>query len=244
MLSPASFSPFHGVSIAVSPGVLQPDPQRNISSNPSSPDDPSESGGQVTDRVEISAAGRQRAAEKIAKDSDTKKVSGSGATDADEMELTQEELHSVDELKQRDREVRAHEQAHLANAGQYAGGGATFTYQTGPDGKRYAVGGEVPIDVSKERTPEQTIQKMEAIRRAAMAPASPSPADRRIAAAASKQEAEARQELQASTSQTQQTDSNEENVQGETSSVDMGKADSSSIGSPAGKSSLNGPNML
>ncbi|NOQ47505.1 MAG: catalase, partial [Desulfobulbaceae bacterium] len=99
------------------------------------------------------------------------------------------------ELKQRDREVRAHEQAHLANAGQYAGG-PSYSYQQGPDGKRYAVGGEVPIDVSKKRTPEQTIQKMRTVRRAALAPANPSSADRSIAASASRKEAEARRELQ------------------------------------------------
>ncbi len=40
-------------------------------------------------------------------------------------------------LQARDHEVRAHEQAHLGAAGQYARGGANFTYQHGPDGKSY-----------------------------------------------------------------------------------------------------------
>ncbi|WP_456385502.1 putative metalloprotease CJM1_0395 family protein [Desulfolithobacter sp.] len=109
--------------------------------------------------------------------------------------LTAEEQQALMQLKQRDREVRSHEQAHLANAGGYARGGASFSYQTGPDGRRYAVGGEVPIDISRESTPEQTIQKMRTVRRAAMAPANPSPADRNIAATAGRKESEALREL-------------------------------------------------
>lgn len=44
--------------------------------------------------------------------------------------------------------MRAHEQAHKTAAGGLAQGGATFEYQTGPDGKQYAVSGEVKIDTS------------------------------------------------------------------------------------------------
>ncbi|WP_321283928.1 putative metalloprotease CJM1_0395 family protein [uncultured Vibrio sp.] len=110
--------------------------------------------------------------------------------------LTPEEKRMVQELKQRDQEVKTHEMAHLAAAGQYAAGGASYSYQQGPDGRRYAIGGEVPIDVSEEKTPEETIQKMQAIKRAAMAPAEPSNADRSVAANASAMESRARQELQ------------------------------------------------
>jgi hypothetical protein len=49
------------------------------------------------------------------------------------------------ELARRDREVRAHEQAHAAVGGSYAGA-PSYTYSRGPDGQRYAVGGEVSID--------------------------------------------------------------------------------------------------
>jgi hypothetical protein len=65
-----------------------------------------------------------------------------------EAELTDEEGQEVDKLKARDREVRAHEQAHLAATGSYAQGGPTFEYQRGSDNKQYAVGGEVQIDTS------------------------------------------------------------------------------------------------
>ena len=60
-----------------------------------------------------------------------------------EHELTDEEKAEVDELKDRDREVRQHEQAHMAAAGPYAKGGPSYEYTRGPDGKRHAVGGEV-----------------------------------------------------------------------------------------------------
>lgn len=113
---------------------------------------------------------------------------------SDTVNLGKEEVQKLQELKQRDIEVRTHEQAHLAAAGQYARGGASFTYQKGPDGVSYAVGGEVGIDISKERTPEATITKMQIIKRAALAPASPSGADRSIAAAARFMESQARQE--------------------------------------------------
>ena len=113
-----------------------------------------------------------------------------------ESELTKEEKQQVEDLQTRDREVRSHEMAHVAAGGQYARGGANFEYQTGPDGKRYAVGGEVSIDTSKiNNDPQATIQKMQIVKGAALAPAKPSPQDRSVAAQATQKEMQARQEL-------------------------------------------------
>jgi len=107
-----------------------------------------------------------------------------------------EEQAEVTKLKQRDSEVRAHEQAHLSAGGQYVTGGPTFEYQTGPDGRRYAVGGEVGIDTSAvPDNPEATIQKMEVVKRAALAPAQPSSQDAGVAASAGSKAEKARQEL-------------------------------------------------
>lgn len=117
--------------------------------------------------------------------------------DTVQFSLTAEEIKELQQLKQRDREVKAHEQAHLAVAGAYARGGASYTFEKGPDGNRYAIGGEVPIDVSEGTSAEATIQKMRVIRRAALAPADPSPADRQIAANALAKEIEAKQQLAA-----------------------------------------------
>ena len=117
----------------------------------------------------------------------------SGATE--EYELSEADLELVERLKARDAEVRAHELAHAAVGGRYAGA-PTYTYQTGPDGRRYAVGGEVSIDVSKGRTPEETIEKARIIRAAANAPAEPSAQDRRVAAEAAQMSLDAQRELQ------------------------------------------------
>ncbi len=108
--------------------------------------------------------------------------------------LSEAEQKQLDELQARDREVRQHEQAHKAAAGPYATSGPTYSYQEGPDGRRYAVGGSVGIDVSPEATPEETIAKMQVVRRAALAPAEPSSQDRRVAAQASRIEQQARTE--------------------------------------------------
>jgi hypothetical protein len=111
-----------------------------------------------------------------------------------EQDLSNEQRQVVNDLKKRDLEVKAHEQAHMAAGGPVVQGGATYQYQTGPDGKMYAVGGEVKIDVSPERTPEATIRKMQQVRKAALAPAQPSSTDRAVAAQASQVEAQARME--------------------------------------------------
>ena len=113
--------------------------------------------------------------------------------------LSEEEQQVVEELKARDAEVRRHEQAHAAVGGQYAGS-PSYTYQQGPDGGRYAIGGEVSIDASPiEGDPAATIQKLQTVRRAALAPAEPSAADQSVAAAASAGIAQAQAELAAQT---------------------------------------------
>ena len=115
-----------------------------------------------------------------------------------DLELTDEERQLLKELRARDAEVRAHEQAHLAAAGPYANGAPTYEYQTGPDGRQYAVGGEVSIDTSPvPGDPEATGRKAQTIKRAAVAPSDPSAQDRQVAAQAAQLEARARQQANA-----------------------------------------------
>lgn len=114
---------------------------------------------------------------------------------------TEEELKAeqkqIQDLAARDREVRAHEQAHAAVAGQYAGS-PTYSFVRGPDGVSYAVGGSVEVDTSPiPGDPEATLRKAQQLRRAANAPAEPSSQDGRVAAQAAKMELEARAELRA-----------------------------------------------
>lgn len=151
--------------------------------NPVAATDASSSDDQKTgDRIDLSETGKQ--------------LSRSGSDgNSSTQQLSQQELDKLRTLKLRDTEVRMHEQAHISAAGSYAKGGPSFTYQKGPDGNSYAIGGEVGIDLSSTKDPAETIQKMQTIKRAALAPANPSPADRQIAAQASVKEAQARQDL-------------------------------------------------
>ena len=119
--------------------------------------------------------------------------SSSGTIQSD---LSPEQEEQVEDLQARDREVRAHEQAHLAAAGPYVISGPTYDFQRGPDGRQYAVGGEVQIDTAPvEGDPEATIRKAQVIRAAALAPAEPSSQDRAVAAAASQLQSQAQAEL-------------------------------------------------
>ena len=110
-------------------------------------------------------------------------------------DLSEEEQAQVRELKKVDREVRQHEQAHKAAAGPHAGG-ISYTFEQGPDGRRYAVAGSVPIDTAPvDGNPEATIAKMEVVKRAALAPTKPSGQDQAVAAAANQTRIQAQAEL-------------------------------------------------
>jgi hypothetical protein len=92
--------------------------------------------------------------------------------------------------------VRAHEEAHLVVAGAYATGGPSYDYEIGPDGQRYAVGGEVTLDTSPDPAgAEATVQKAKIIQAAAYAPVDPSNQDRMVAAEAAQMEATAEAEV-------------------------------------------------
>lgn len=169
--SPSVYSP-----ASVIPGVQPP-------ASASGPQDESEVIGPV-------------AGDRAAQDSDsagnTRRTPTASAT---EQGLTPEELEQLTELKARDQEVRAHEAAHQAVGGQHAGA-VSFTYERGPDGVNYAVGGEVSVDVSPvSGDPAATIDKMRVVRAAALAPAEPSAQDRAVAAQAMKILLEAQSEL-------------------------------------------------
>jgi hypothetical protein len=111
-------------------------------------------------------------------------------------DLSESDQRVIAELRQRDSEVRTHEMAHLLAAGPHARGGPQYTYEIGPDGKRYAVEGAVPLDVSPvPGDPRATLQKAITLRGAALAPAHPSGADMAIAAKAMAMLARARHEL-------------------------------------------------
>ena len=108
--------------------------------------------------------------------------------------LDPQQTQALNELKAIDRNVRAHEAAHVGAGGGVVAGGASYTYTRGPDGQMYATAGEVPIRMQKGKTPEETIQNARRILAAAMAPADPSPQDYKVAANAAQMEVSARAE--------------------------------------------------
>ena len=127
-------------------------------------------------------------------DQDAEQEASQQETEQEEQQLEQEQ-QQIKELKARDTEVRVHEQAHAAVGGQHAGS-PSYGYELGPDGTNYAVSGEVQIDVSEvPNDPQATIDKMQTVRAAALAPAEPSGADRSIAADATQKMAAAQAEL-------------------------------------------------
>ena len=107
-----------------------------------------------------------------------------------------DENRVLQQLRARDQEVRAHEAAHIAVGREYVRGGPNFTLQQGPDGRSYAIGGEVHLDASPiPNDPAATLSKAEIVRRAALAPAEPSPQDIQVASNASSMAARARIDL-------------------------------------------------
>lgn len=182
------------------------------------------------DSVELSPAARLFAAKTAQGTAEQPGGGASVGSQGAEVQLTDQERKEVAKLKQRDREVRTHEQAHRAAGGAYAGA-ISLQFTQGPDGKRYAVEGSVPIDLSPVKgDPAATIRKMQQVQRAAVAPADPSAADRRVAAQAQRAEQQARAELTAQKRNTAQgttaiTDDDEQqiddNAADQTSQVDL-----------------------
>lgn len=159
--------------------------------------EPEGQGSQEKDKATPHSATKQKAGPKTEKD------------------LNQEEKQELIELQQRDKEVRAHEQAHITAGGPYVQGGASYTYQKGPDDKQYAIGGSVNIDTGAiPGNPKATLEKARTIRKAALAPASPSAQDQKIASQASVLEIQAQQELREKNEEEEKTtDSSESNQQ-------------------------------
>jgi uncharacterized protein YcbK (DUF882 family) len=114
-------------------------------------------------------------------DSATDKEGHSGHNQQNNAEAQQQ----IQQLASRDREVRAHERAHASVGGQFAGS-PSFSFVKGPDGVLYATSGEVSISTGEvSGDPKASLQKLETVIRAALAPANPSSQDLRVAASAS-----------------------------------------------------------
>lgn len=99
-------------------------------------------------------------------------------------ELSREDEALLQKLQARDTKVRGHEAAHVMAAGGQAQGLPTYTYQTGPDGRRYAVGGSVNISMLRTGDADHDARQANRAYRAAMATGEPSTRDMQTASLA------------------------------------------------------------
>ena len=122
---------------------------------------------------------------------------GAAAT-GDSLTLSPQAKAVVAQLQARDADVRAHEEAHVAAGGGLITSAVAFTYEKGPDGRMYAVGGDVGIDASAvSGNPSATLAKAQQVEAAALAPADPSSQDVAVAGAAAAMAAQASAQLTA-----------------------------------------------
>lgn len=175
---------------AAEKGVISEDKSRNSpqQNNPTYTDEVKNRGTELKQAIEGHAQEREPDGRS------DQGSSGQSGSSRDEQQSASEQ-RKLDELKKRDAEVRAHEQAH-ANAGGDLAASPSYEFELGPDGRQYAVGGEVNIDLAVvPGDPQATIVKMQKVKAAALAPADPSSADRRVAAEATQRVLQAQAEL-------------------------------------------------
>lgn len=172
---------------AAEKGVISEDKSRNSAqNNPTYSDEIKNRGTELKQAVE------GRSQERDPEGRSGQDSSGQSGRDSQQESADQRKLA---ELKKRDAEVRSHEQAHASAGGDLAAA-PSYEFELGPDGKQYAVGGEVNIDLAMvPGDPQATIVKMQKVRAAALAPADPSSADRSVASEATKRILQAQTEL-------------------------------------------------
>ncbi len=85
----------------------------------------------------------------------------------------------LQKFKNKDAEVKSHEQVHATIGATTSP--ISYVYQQGPDGKMYAVGGSVRLDVSIPDDPQAAQFKLDQIAKAASGVSDPSIADMSIA---------------------------------------------------------------
>ncbi|MGN7476947.1 putative metalloprotease CJM1_0395 family protein [Solibacillus silvestris] len=99
---------------------------------------------------------------------------------------TEKELHVADAAARKD--VQQAEKEVIARDNVHAAGATTYTHVTAPDNQRYISSGEAAVQIpSANDASDETLELLEKVRQAALAPAEPSPQDLRIAESASAQ---------------------------------------------------------
>ena len=85
--------------------------------------------------------------------------------------LSPEEQQAIARLARRDRAVRAYERAHVLIGGSLVQAYPTYTYQRGPDGDYYAIGGEMTLGLAADSVHRDFATDIQAMRAATSAPA-------------------------------------------------------------------------
>lgn len=111
-------------------------------------------------------------------------------------EVDAEAVRELRQLQRSDRQVRLQENVQRQMGAELVRGGAEYTFVEGPDGRRYAVSASSEFKLPDANTePRQAAHDAAQIRRAVLASARSSPADRALAARAASLEARARAEI-------------------------------------------------
>jgi hypothetical protein len=194
VIIPTAVGSFPNIASAGNPvhgGALPPAQTRPSTPAPGAPPEPGQDGAPIERAAEEGANGRVAEGD----------AASTARNDTLAEEFSPQELKLLEQLKQTDRAVRQHEMAHQVTGGRYTGS-ARYDYEIGPDGQRYAVAGRVSVDYGPiTGDPKATVEKMQTVIAAALAPADPSPTDYQIAARARQNLLAAQLEL----SQQQQT---------------------------------------
>lgn len=136
-------------------------------------------------------------------------------------ELSQKEQQEISQLKITDAKVRAHEHAHKSTAAGLTTSGPNYEYETGPDGQKYAVAGDVNVGYQHSSDPRVNLRNAQKLKAAALAPAEPSSQDRSVARKADMEIAKAQQEIrEEENKQTDETSSGSDNEASDTSNTE------------------------
>lgn len=145
------------------------------------------------------------------KNGSQKTTDSKASTGKSSKELSPQQQQQISKLKSADAEVKAHEQAHISAASGLRTSAPSYQYETGPDGKKYAVSGEVNISFSQTGDPKKDLQMAESLKAAALAPANPSGQDMSVAKQADEMIQQDKQKIQEEnqpqTDKAQKTDS-------------------------------------
>ena len=154
-------------------------------------DDVSNRESVTKDNVDTLELNKSEEAEKEKSEQDKSLYSGNNLRKAEE---NLKDKAIIAELEKTEREVLAHEAAHISAGGGFVGT-PKYTREIGPDGKSYITGGEVSVTVPPSSDPEETVRNMQQVKGAALAPVNPSSQDINVAAAAASAQMKAESEI-------------------------------------------------